>query len=111
MITAEDKMKAAAPFGTAAPFLSQSLELVRDVVERRAELRADVLHGSDSGTSDQGGDQAVFDGGGTLAVFNQLQKLAHGLAPWFHVGARGPTCRPLQAAVTLDSEHLGKSYP
>ena len=40
------KTKAAAPFGTAAreALSLESLELVRHVVEGRAQLRADVLH-------------------------------------------------------------------
>jgi len=66
-----------------------SLELVRNVIERRAELRTDARHGANRRNGDEGGDQAVFNGGRALFAFNQLEKLAHGLAPWFQ-GAESP---------------------
>jgi len=62
------------------------LELVRNVVEGRAELRADALHRSDSGNGDQRRNQAVLDGRRALRIFDQVQKLAHGHAPWFQRG-------------------------
>src|SRR6188768_2198617 len=57
--------------------VERSLELVRNVVEGRAQLRADALHRGDSGNGDEGGNQAVFNRGRTLAVTNQFQKLGH----------------------------------
>src|SRR5205823_8304912 len=58
-------------------------EVVRNVAEGRVQLVADALHGSNRSNSDQGRDQAVLDRSRTLRIFDQLQKLAHGLAPWF----------------------------
>src|SRR3954454_498440 len=54
-------------------------EVVRNVVEGRVQLVADALHRSNRGNGNQRGDQAVLDRGRTLAIFDQLQKLAHGL--------------------------------
>src|SRR5690348_7312246 len=78
--------KTAAPSGTAAFFLQvRKLKLVRDVVERRVQLVADALHGTDRRNGDKSCDQAVFNGSRALLVLNQLQKLAHGLgsSPFF----------------------------
>jgi hypothetical protein len=58
-------------------------ELVGHVVEGRVQLVADALHRANGRNSDKSRDQAILDGSRTLFVTNQLQKLAHGLSPWF----------------------------
>jgi hypothetical protein len=70
-----------------------SLELIRNVVERRAEFGPDVRQGSNSCNGDQCGEQAVFDRGRALAVSNQLQELAHGPRSYSRVRetVRSPT--------------------
>src|SRR5690349_18992989 len=76
-------MKTAAPFGTAASLRNRNrlAERVRNVVEGRAELRADVLHGSDGGNGDQRGDQTVFDRGRALRILQNLDELGHFKSP------------------------------
>src|SRR5215213_9347481 len=69
-----------------------SLELGRNVVEGRAQLRTDAGHRANRRNGDESSDQTVFDGRRTLLVLNQLEKLAHGLAPWFQRGFDASSC-------------------
>ncbi len=59
------------------------LEAARHVVERAAQLGADVGHRANGRNGNESGNQAVLNGGRALLIFDQLQKLAHGLTPWF----------------------------
>jgi hypothetical protein len=61
---------------TRASFL-RARQVVRNVVERRIQLVADALHGTDRGDRDESGDEAVFDGRRALFVLKKLQKLGH----------------------------------
>ena len=54
-----------------------SLELVRNVVEGRTQLRADTLQSGNRGNRDERGNQAVFNRRRTLAVTNQFKELCH----------------------------------
>ena len=65
------------PATIAGPFrgtleLDVALERVRNVIEGRAQLVADVLHGGNRGNGDQSGDQTIFDGGRALRVLDEL---------------------------------------
>lgn len=53
------------------------VQIVRNVIERRAQLVADTLHRTDGGNGDKSGDQAIFNGGRTLDVLQKLEKLGH----------------------------------
>src|SRR6185369_2535619 len=89
-----------------------AVEVVRNVIEGRAERRTDVLHRGNRGNGDQGGNQAVLDRGGTLFVANQLKKLAHGLRSLAPSAEEVP--RPCQStaqdAGKLSVDPLGKRY-
>jgi hypothetical protein len=69
------------------------VQVVRHVVERGVQLVADALHSANRRNGDESGDQAVLDGGCTLLVTNQLEKLAHGHAPWFHEAEDASPCK------------------
>src|SRR6185295_18153115 len=84
--SAAPKTKSAAPSGTGARTRRTKgdlVQVVRHVVERRVQLVADALHRANRRNGDQSSDETVLNGGRTLFIANQLQKLAHGLAPWF----------------------------
>src|SRR5437764_705085 len=64
------------------------LEAGRHVLERARQLGADVGHRANGCNGNESGDQAVLNGGRALLIFDQLQKLAHGLTPWFQAQRR-----------------------
>src|SRR4051794_23827852 len=107
--------KAAAPFDTAARTRRTKgdlVQVVRHVVERRVQLVADALHRANRRNGDQSSDETVFNRGRTLFIANQLEKLAHGLAPWFQVPRRS-TPQPAvhwQDGCKLEGDRLRKSY-
>src|SRR5205085_8218038 len=59
--------------------MSPDLQLGRDAVERRAEVRSDQLKSGNGGNRDQSGDQAVFDRGGAIVVSKKLGHLGNHL--------------------------------
>ena len=55
--------------------------MIRNVIKGVVQAVADARHRTDGGDGDESGDEAIFDGGRTVLVPDQLEKLAHGLAP------------------------------
>ena len=53
----------------------------RDVIKRRAQLRADALHRANGGNGNERGDQAILDRGSAAGVPNDFDDLRHAAVP------------------------------